>query len=421
MDAARETRRHLGQILVEEGLLTVDKLEEALQQHERTQRPLGEVLVELGMVSPGAIANALAEQHGGLLRTEYGISAGLRTRSEPEPESDEESESDPDGERKPLLRAVTAVPAPEQVSDRKPDVAPDVLEAWRTAVAERDQMIVELGVAVRSRDVELEQLRTEAAEIADTPQPAEPDTAELEALNDRLAATQAELEQLRTELRERDGQLAAAGERAAVLTGEHEALQARLASAGSSAEDSGRALSEAHVQAANFNAELQILRPRLAAVESELTALRPQLAEAEGRFQAERAARAAEIESSARKVANADGANARSQAQLTAREAELRALKTEAAERVRELDFLRSRLSLLEAAPVEPEPAPVPVDNGPHILFVPRNGGYELVERDGPPPARGETVEADAVYIVAKVGPSPRPGEQRTCVYLVRA
>ena len=413
MDAAREPRRHLGQILVEEGFLTVDKLEDALKEHERTQRPLGEVLVELGMVSPGAIANALAEQHGGLLRTEYGISAGLRTRSEPEPEHDNESAADPDGERKPLLRAVSAEPEPA------PNVAPDVLEAWRTAVAERDQVIVELGAAVRTRDDELARLRTEAV-AAETP-PAEPDTTQLDALNERLAAAETELERLRTDLQERDRQLAAAADRVSTLTGEHEALQARLASAGSSAEDRGRALSEAHVQAANFNAELQALRPRLAAAETELAALRPQVAAAESTFRAERDARAADIESSARKVANAEAAVARSQAQLTAREAELRTLKGEAAQRARELDFLRSRLSTLEAAPVGPEPDAAPVETGPHILFVPRNGGYEIVERDGPPPARGETVEADAVYIVAKVGPSPRPGEQRTCVYLVRA
>jgi len=417
VDAARETRRHLGQILVEEGLLTVDKLEEALKQHERTQRPLGEVLVELGMVSPGAIANALAEQHGGLLRTEYGISAGLRTRSEPESGDGEEPESDPDGERKPLLRAVAAEPEPELA----PNVAPDVLEAWRTAVAERDQVIVELGAAVRSRDEELAQLRTEAVEVAETPLPAEPDTTQLDALGERLAAAEAQVEQLRSELQERDSRLAAAAERVSALTAEHEALQARLASAGSSAEDRGRALSEAHVQAANFNAELQALRPRLAAAETELAALRPQVTAAESKFQAERDARAADIESSARKVANADAAVARTQAQLTARESELRTLKAEATERSRELDFLRARLSTLESAPVEPEADPEPVDNGPHILFVPRNGGYEIVERDGPPPARGDTVEADAVYIVAKVGPSPRPGEQRTCVYLVRA
>ena len=442
MDAARETRRHLGQILVEEGFLTPDALADALKEHGRTQRPLGEVLVELGMVSPGAIANALAEQHGGLLRTEYGISAGLRSRSsvapestsapgsppmqEPQPIAEPEPHVDPDGERRPLLRAVAApepaapepaAPEPEPVpAQPAPELSPDVLEAWRTALAERDRVIGELSDAVRSRDADLVHLRAQPVE---TPA-AEPDTAELDALNAQLAATQTELVRLRATLTERDGELAASDARGAALTGELEALQARLASAGSSADDRSRDLAEAHLQTATFSAEVQALRPRLAAAETELEALRSRVATAEGAVQAERDARAGDIESSARKVANANAAVARLQAQLEGREDELGTLKAAAADNSRELGFLRSRLAAIQAPP-EP-PAPEPPDNGPHVLFVPRNGGYELVEQEGPAPARGATVEADgAVYLVAKVGPSPRPGEQRTCVYLVQA
>ena len=78
MDAAPDTRRQLGQIMVDEGFLTEDQLLDALAEQNRSGTPLGKVLVDLGFVSPGAVANALAEQHGGLLRTEYGTSAGLR-------------------------------------------------------------------------------------------------------------------------------------------------------------------------------------------------------------------------------------------------------------------------------------------------------------------------------------------------------
>lgn len=78
MDAAPDTRRQLGQIMVDEGFLTESQLLDALAEQNRTGTPLGKVLVDLGFVSPGAVANALAEQHGGLLRTEYGTSAGLR-------------------------------------------------------------------------------------------------------------------------------------------------------------------------------------------------------------------------------------------------------------------------------------------------------------------------------------------------------
>ena len=78
MEPAPDTRRQLGQIMVDEGFLTEAQLLDALAEQNRTGTPLGKVLVDLGFVSPGAVANALAEQHGGLLRTEYGTSAGLR-------------------------------------------------------------------------------------------------------------------------------------------------------------------------------------------------------------------------------------------------------------------------------------------------------------------------------------------------------
>ena len=63
--------------MVDEGFLTLEQLTQALAEQNKTGRPLGKVLVELGFVSEGAVANALAEQHGGLLKTEFGISAGL--------------------------------------------------------------------------------------------------------------------------------------------------------------------------------------------------------------------------------------------------------------------------------------------------------------------------------------------------------
>jgi hypothetical protein len=84
--AAAHNRRQLGQLMVEEGFLGTEELSRALEEQERTGRPLGKILVELGFVSAGAVANALAEQHGGLLKTEFGISAGLHAVETEEPE-----------------------------------------------------------------------------------------------------------------------------------------------------------------------------------------------------------------------------------------------------------------------------------------------------------------------------------------------
>ncbi len=57
-----------------------------------------------------------------------------------------------------------------------------------------------------------------------------------------------------------------------------------------------------------------------------------------------------------------------------------------------------------------------------HLLFVTKPTGYELVERDGDPPAPGEAVELeDLSYTVTKVGPSPLPQDDRSCAYLQAA
>jgi hypothetical protein len=61
---------------------------------------------------------------------------------------------------------------------------------------------------------------------------------------------------------------------------------------------------------------------------------------------------------------------------------------------------------------------------GNHILFVSRPTGYELVERDGDPPAPGARVDLEengARFEVVKVAPSPLPQDDRPCAYLQTA
>ena len=100
MEASRTAiRRQLGRIMVEEGFLTPEQLDQAIVEQRRTSQPLGQVLVELGLASAGAVANALAEQHGGLLKTEFGVSAGLRPAAPapaPAPEPDLRSLATPE-------------------------------------------------------------------------------------------------------------------------------------------------------------------------------------------------------------------------------------------------------------------------------------------------------------------------------------
>jgi type IV pilus assembly protein PilB len=53
----------LGSLLVRDGLVEMQQVEEALAEQERTERRLGEILVEQGLISDRDLAQALAEQH----------------------------------------------------------------------------------------------------------------------------------------------------------------------------------------------------------------------------------------------------------------------------------------------------------------------------------------------------------------------
>src|SRR6266571_2752423 len=66
----------LGSLLVSRGHITEDELELALTEQKATGRPLGEIVVARGFAAAPTVAQALATQHGGLLKTEYGFATG---------------------------------------------------------------------------------------------------------------------------------------------------------------------------------------------------------------------------------------------------------------------------------------------------------------------------------------------------------
>jgi len=62
MEAAPSPWRRLGRLLVEDGLITEDQLDRALENQVRTRRLLGDILIELGYVSADDVGRALASQ-----------------------------------------------------------------------------------------------------------------------------------------------------------------------------------------------------------------------------------------------------------------------------------------------------------------------------------------------------------------------
>lgn len=69
-------KRPLGELLIEHGVITQDELVLALAEQQRTRRPLGEVVVTLGLAPGPIVAQALATQYGGTVKTEYGFATG---------------------------------------------------------------------------------------------------------------------------------------------------------------------------------------------------------------------------------------------------------------------------------------------------------------------------------------------------------
>jgi hypothetical protein len=67
--------RQLGELLVAEGLLTEDELEQALAEQAKTGRLLGQILVSNSYLSAFSLARVLSEQHGVQLSPKEGAPA----------------------------------------------------------------------------------------------------------------------------------------------------------------------------------------------------------------------------------------------------------------------------------------------------------------------------------------------------------
>lgn len=64
VNIAKITKKRLGEILVAEGLVTNEQVQEALQEQQKTGLLLGETLVKLGYVTEIDIAGALSAEFG---------------------------------------------------------------------------------------------------------------------------------------------------------------------------------------------------------------------------------------------------------------------------------------------------------------------------------------------------------------------
>ena len=86
---------------------------------------------------------------------------------------------------------------------------------------------------------------------------------------------------------------------------------------------------------------------------------------------------------------------------------------------------LREEVEQLRVVPTALEPdEPLPAAHASHLVFVQLDERYELISRDGPPPAPSTPLSLpdidEGVFVVAGRRSSPLPGDVRPCVFVQR-
>jgi hypothetical protein len=152
VEAAEQSWRPLGELLVKKGLVTEDELQHALKEQDETGRLLGTILVDRGFVSGPALAIALAEQYGVEVEPERGFGTGLWA------EIDRRH------------RAGRGLPPEENVVKLEPVKAPQL-----EAVPDPEPEVERLQEENRRLLDEIERLRAEFMQLAVVEEPEEPE------------------------------------------------------------------------------------------------------------------------------------------------------------------------------------------------------------------------------------------------------
>jgi hypothetical protein len=127
----------LGELLVEQSWITPADLEQALEEQEKSGRKLGQIVVENGFISVEGLTKVLLEQCGIDMSTEDGFGSGLRDELakrggrrgsepvrfefsvEPAPEKRRKREKEPKPEKPPKQEQPKEQHRPERTSRRR--------------------------------------------------------------------------------------------------------------------------------------------------------------------------------------------------------------------------------------------------------------------------------------------------------------
>ena len=405
MEAAHTdtSRRSLGEIFVQRGLISEDDLEQALAEQFETKRRLADILVQRGLVTGSDITSALNEQLAAfnVAVAHPGSDAPFAPTASDSPDPDEPTGAAP---VTPLLYSVSV-----EEPGSKPDF--DAALAGETPTEEEPE-----------DEVEPFDEPEPAAQSSDLDEP----TTTLEADVD-VSFEPTEL------IHETDVR--------------RQTMESRLAALGPILEGVERVKADlvAHELCSPLLAqELAATQQRLVAREDELSAEIVMLKET--REDIERTAVLheeirAELAEKINELTELRTTAAMWTARVTAIEADVESLTALANGAARDLNALAATCVVMppidadtrtdgstgndeavqtqgwaEQEPAQTEPT---ADAEGHILFVPTDDGYELVEQFGPAPGVDEVVEVgDQSWVVMKLGRSPLPFDDRDCAFL---
>jgi DNA repair exonuclease SbcCD ATPase subunit len=437
-DGNRPPAEPLGTLLVNRGLITAEQLAAALEAQKESGEPLGAIVVAQGFATPATIAQALATQSGGLLKTEYGFATGFGSptdRPAPIHIGEPPISTARIGVRPVAPVVAVASPAPEAVEADYPTVAlaeaPPLVAPVDNLAADQDAVRAELTAA----SVETERLSSANSRLAemraDLEQRLAHETQRAASLESELASRDAAIEELRAscseptedagrvtaleaEIAARDAALEEFRVAAVAWQAAHAELEQQLAQATEHAESA---------------ATTESVSTELAELRAEALSRQAVHAELEQRL-AKETERAAALE--AERASVEELRHAASAAESARVDLEERLAQELAAAALRHETITELRLALDAAIAATPEPEaetqPDPADKWAsaerHLLFFQGGEAYELVERAGPPPSPGASVDVAGslkAQIVTRVGSAPVPGSDLPCAYLIAA
>ena len=402
MEAAHTSWRSLGELFVERGLISEADLERALAEQVATKRRLADILVRRGLVTGHDITSALMEQSERLNDSTGPAPASLRP-VEVDYALDDEAPVEP----RPVLEPVED--PPDGLTLDECDTGDQGLEHDRQyepePAAETDSS-VEVGgdpALLPSQDAPVNSARPFVG-------------------GDALVENVEASERLEALIREADAQ--------------RRTTESRLTAIGDLGQGLSRIQTELEAQKLStpplvreLEATQERVRAREQALSAEIASLKRTHEEIErrsGQLGQLRTDLAGKLHDLSELSTTASMWNGR----VADLEAEVESLTSHIESVARELAELAAKdidTPVIAAVTDDPDGTDQPYNDltaassqsSSHLLFVPEDDGYELVEREGPPPAVGEAIQlGEAALVVTKVGPSPLPFDDRSCVFI---